>query len=604
MKVPDEDQDNYDFVEKPSQEFYCPITFDLLREPYQTDCCGNHLSKEAVTNLQGSREPCPLCKKSVLETHPDKFFKRKVNDLQVRCPNEGKGCEWVGELGSLDQHLSKNMSEGDCQYVTMDCRYLCGVPFQRDQLKEHEATSCPNRPFTCEFCDHKATYNEVTGEHLRFCEKFPVECPNKSLGCQWSGTQGDIDGHLNYDSLAIEGECQFVLVDCPCDCYGEFQRGQLESHKANDCPNRPFTCRYCSYEATYTEVTNAHWAVCEKYPLPCPNKCEENGIERQDLEKHFQVCPRQIIECEFSYVGCELECERQHMQCHVAESMKTHLSIVSRVTKEQQDTIREHHQTFEAVFIEHQNAIKGQMTELETRIEEQGIKIEGLNRKFEEQSSRMKATAVEQYTRIEEQGAKIKEQESIITDQQCAVNQQQKQIQALISALSQVALVVPKPHTPVFIPPPDFMMTNFEERKKSNDLWYSCPFYSHIGGYKMCLRVNANGSGTGKGTHVSVAVQLMPGEHDDCLKRPFCGDITWQLLNQRRDEGHIEKTVNYDAVGDDVAGSPVVQEIGTLIRGYTKFISHAELSVGHQDKEYLTNDCLKFRVLTVVVKSY
>ena len=62
---------DYDFVENPSEDFFCPVTFDLLIEPYLTPCCGNHLSPEAVTNLQG--QPCPVCKEPDLNPVHDKI---------------------------------------------------------------------------------------------------------------------------------------------------------------------------------------------------------------------------------------------------------------------------------------------------------------------------------------------------------------------------------------------------------------------------------------------------------------------------------------------------------------------------------------------------
>ena len=105
----------YDFVEKPSEDFYCPVTFDLLREPFLTACCGNHLSQEAVTRLQG--QPCPMCKERNLSTVPDKYFKRRINEFKVHCPNKSLGCEWVGELGSLDRHLSQNSVERESMPV-------------------------------------------------------------------------------------------------------------------------------------------------------------------------------------------------------------------------------------------------------------------------------------------------------------------------------------------------------------------------------------------------------------------------------------------------------------------------------------------------------
>ena len=54
------------------------------------------------------------------------------------------------------------------------------------------------------------------------------------------------------------------------------------------------------------------------------------------------------------------------------------------------------------------------------------------------------------------------------------------------------------------VPPIKLTVNEFAKRKTSNEQWYSSSFYTHLRGYKMCLRVDANGCGDGKGTHVSV----------------------------------------------------------------------------------------------------
>ena len=61
-------------------------------------------------------------------------------------------------------------------------------------------------------------------------------------------------------------------------------------------------------------------------------------------------------------------------------------------------------------------------------------------------------------------------------------------------------------------------MTNFLQNKEADIDWNSPPFYTHPHGYKMCLRVYANGCGTGEDTHLSVFVALMKGEHDEHLE--------------------------------------------------------------------------------------
>ena len=567
---------DYDFVENPSEDFFCPVTFDLLIEPYLTPCCGNHLSPEAVANLQG--QPCPVCKEPNLNPVHDKFFKRKVHELKVRCPKKSLGCKWEGELGCLDRHLSQNSVEGECQFVTVACPYSCGDSFQRCQLEGHKMTSCPNRPFTCQYCDHKATYITVTSEHWLVCTKYPVDCPNKSLGCQWAGERGDLDQHLNDGSE--EGECQCVTVSCPYSCSHDFKRPEIKEHKLNNCPNRPFTCEYCDHEATYTEVIIEHWPVCEKYPMQCPNVCGGDTIERQHLKKHLdKECPLQVVECEFSYAGCEFQCQRQNMQDHANKKVEAHLMLVSKVVSHHDD----------------------EQEELDTR-------VRGLEFDINYNTSRDHCDVLEH---------KLTQ---TIQEQQKTINQQQKQIVALMTALTQLALDVKKPLAPIFVPPPDIVMTDFVSYKESGytyenededgymyledyrEEWYSPPFYSHIGGYKMCLGVDAYGWGVGEATHVSVFVNLMRGEYDDQLKWPFRGDITIQLLNQSRDKGHWEETLPFDdRAGDEVAGRVVGRERAAGGWGNQKFIAYTKLNT--EKKKYLKNDCLKFRISTVVVKS-
>ena len=97
----------------------------------------------------------------------------------------------------------------------------------------------------------------------------------------------------------------------------------------------------------------------------------------------------------------------------------------------------------------------------------------------------------------------------------------------------------------VRILPSVFKMTDFESCKRGSKSWYSPPFYTHSGGYKMLLKVYADGIRSGKGTHVSVSVHLMPGRNDDNLVWPFRGEVTVELLNQLEDSDHYERPIRY-----------------------------------------------------------
>ena len=47
-----------DFVERPSVDFFCPMTFEFLLDPHLTACCGHHSSQKAVTTLKSEGKPC------------------------------------------------------------------------------------------------------------------------------------------------------------------------------------------------------------------------------------------------------------------------------------------------------------------------------------------------------------------------------------------------------------------------------------------------------------------------------------------------------------------------------------------------------------------
>ena len=59
--VPEAELD-FDFVKKPDQDLYCPVTLEILLEPHQTDCCGQHISEKAANRIIKDGKPCPMCK--------------------------------------------------------------------------------------------------------------------------------------------------------------------------------------------------------------------------------------------------------------------------------------------------------------------------------------------------------------------------------------------------------------------------------------------------------------------------------------------------------------------------------------------------------------
>ena len=146
------------------------------------------------------------------------------------------------------------------------------------------------------------------------------------------------------------------------------------------------------------------------------------------------------------------------------------------------------------------------------------------------------------------------------------------------------------------IVPVTIKMPGFNECKKNDTIWYSRPFYTVMGGYKMCLSVYANGDGAGKGTHVSVFTRLMHGEFDSHLRWPFRGTVTVQLVNQWKDKKHITVTCPFACHAAQVTDG----ECFDRGCGQHTVILHSELGLSVANHcLYLKDDCLIFRVTSI-----
>ncbi len=181
------------------------------------------------------------------------------------------------------------------------------------------------------------------------------------------------------------------------------------------------------------------------------------------------------------------------------------------------------------------------------------------------------------------------ETESVEFHLKLAVNR----ISTLESKVKDLESKLRKPIVPVV-----FKLSDFSKRKDTNAEWYSGGFYSHPGGYRMTLCIDANGSSEEFRSQLSMFVCLTGGEYDDNLVWPFNGTITIELLNQLEDRNHKMDELELRGTETSSAQRPPQGGRNTGY-GWPEFIPHSRLAYTSSNCQYLKDDCLYFRVTKV-----
>ena len=158
---------DYEFVSPPPKSLECPVCLLTLRDPHVISCCGNEFCQVCIERVQRDGKPCPLCNEPKFTTFLHKKLVREVNALAVRCPQKELGCDWEGELGQLQNHLSPGagvVTSKGCGFIIVDCAYQCGAQLQRQLLQEHEMEICPKRPIEIQVASLMRKFDTVTAQ--------------------------------------------------------------------------------------------------------------------------------------------------------------------------------------------------------------------------------------------------------------------------------------------------------------------------------------------------------------------------------------------------------------------------------------------------------
>ena len=494
---------DFDFVERPSEDFFCPVSLELLIEPQLTSCCGHHLSLEAATRLQREGKPCPMCNGEEWSGMLDKYHRRKVHEVRVRCWHKENGCEWVGEVNELKRHT-------------------------------------------------------------------------------------------------------------------------------DSCVKRPWECQYCALKCTYGEGEGNHWPTCTKFPEPCPNSCEVGSVERCNMEQHRSVCSLEPVACEMKEFGCSVVVPRKDLATHMRESELQHLTAMTmlnlRLCRQlQQDSterdrkiaqLKQEQITMKLKTTEMHHAMKTTMNNMQTALGDEQKQIlcfelqkmeanlqdmmetkmqvqrqlvtevvdkqKQMQRSLESTDSKIPQTQSNLASKIEqmqrEMVARFDEQKQVFEEASAYILQQQ--VPTTSDEDEDEAAGLSCSGT-------EFFTFDYSKNKESEGTVCSSPFYTHYEGYKLKLGIIFYESDIG------AQLYLMEGEFDRQLNWPVTISVRLELLNQAEDHHHVVRIAN-------CSWAKTEKERGEKIDLYIIKYSTLERKASGR-VQYMTNDCLKFKVIVKVV---
>lgn len=312
-----------------------------------------------------------------------------------------------------------------------------------------------------------------------------------------------------------------------------------------------------------------HLAECDFMPVDCPNRCGCNRFERRQLAHHFQLCPFQHTKCSFEAIGCTSDTflTREGALRHAGDSIHDHLLLIAQSNERMLKDYRSHIElaqsksdgsSDEIIFA--QNAYLA------------SIKLTISSLKDGLQNLRQKSDLIRR---------NMEKEEICLVQLKAKVKQLRETEGQFKDTIAQIEAMPMPCATGISCPPVSFTINNFRKRIVTNDMWVSPPFYTHPGGYKMCLTVHPNGSpSTHHRNTVAFNIHFMTGEFDEHLQWPFPGAlVTITAICQRG--GNCNKSAHLSLSGNDTVYVRSKQIDGSIGQGYGifNFIDHTHLSL-------------------------
>ena len=138
------------FVTTVNRNFLCLICFNVLKDPVMCSKNQHCFCRSCITqHLQNSKR-CPTCNDELtVETlaEPPRILKDLINELNIHCVYNNRGCQEIVQLQQLDHH------EDSCGFTPAVCTNEgCWATVNKRDLIYHESEQCEYRKLKCHSC--------------------------------------------------------------------------------------------------------------------------------------------------------------------------------------------------------------------------------------------------------------------------------------------------------------------------------------------------------------------------------------------------------------------------------------------------------------------
>nr|XP_039257229.1 TNF receptor-associated factor 6-like [Styela clava] len=491
---------DYEFVPSLDNKHMCPICFNALREPVQTEC-GHRFCHTCILRSVARFKKCPVDNVPLLPSQlfQDKCALREVLDLRAKCNN--KGCDHVCEL-----RLMETQHKEICVMRKYPCKNNCGLSLLKQDAIYHEENQCPRRPVTCDVCGQ--TYPLATEEaHREDCKQhLPVNCPH----CSHELKQYKLQYHITTECMKAPIKCVFSKVGCE----RELPRHDIQQHMEK---STQIHLQYLLNNISSITKDGAELSAMLKSLTSRITRLEKDDYPYDTNDSHIEIygrdddgvsngpgnmpglrsrvphqsSPRDADEVDEIALIKEFNHMMENNHSAVSEAGPSHVPLRSESLLREESMIGKDAEKKIISLDHHVRELKAKMDTQITSVKELTSKMTYMEQRLQQQELRLcnglYYWKIKDYSRLR-----------------------------AAAAAGEVTVL----HSP--------------------------GFYTSPHGYRICVRVNLDGVETAQGTHLSLFVHLMKGDNDDLLSWPFSGVITLTVMNQMdrpQDRSHISETL-------------------------------------------------------------